>query len=186
MNLRAGALIVGMLMVVFSMVIATQFGVTTVRFTYTVAHPSNADIRFIASDNSSDSLRVLRGDASNKSVGVFLGNWSANQNKTLTAAVGLVNEERFAVNITHVIVSCQGPSADYLEIWLHGDRDTQQEDETNATVCLFSKNTSSYSASTTAWTLGPGDGDANTMNQNASQSSTQSINIVVYFRSNSN
>ena len=163
-------MLLGVMLVVLSTVMATQYTWTKARYTLTISHPTEADIRFIGSDNSSDGNRLLNADASNLSVALRFGNWSANTNKTWTAAFGIVNEERFAVNITHVNVSCVGPVADYLQIWLHGDRDTQQEDETNSTVLLFNKNATSWSGTSTAWVLGPGDGNPGTMRHNASVS----------------
>ena len=166
MRLDKRVMLLGTMMVVLSTVMATQYTTSKARYTFTVEHQSNADIRFIASDISVDGIRVLNADSQNKSLELRLGNWSANKNKTYAAAFGIVNEERFAVNITHV--NCSGAGTEYLEIWLHGDRDTQQQDETNTTVCLYSKGNSSYDSTTTAWILGPGDGNARTMRANAS------------------
>jgi len=43
---------------------ATQYAVTKVGYEFSIVHPSDADIRFIGSDNSTDG-RVLRVDGAN-------------------------------------------------------------------------------------------------------------------------
>ena len=58
---------IGITAIVFSMVIATQFASTRTGYSYSIVHPSNADIRFIGSDNSSDGVMVLRVDGDNSS-----------------------------------------------------------------------------------------------------------------------
>ena len=45
---------IGVMLVVLSMTMATQYATTKVSYTFGIVHPSNADIRFVGSDNSSD------------------------------------------------------------------------------------------------------------------------------------
>jgi len=161
-----------MLMVVLTMVIATQYAVTELGYEYTIVHPSNADIRFIGSDNSSDGVRVLRVDGTNGTnakIKIELGNWSANQNKTYTAAFGIVNEEKFAVNITHINVSTTG--TDYMQIWLHGDRDENPASDSTS-VFMWDKGSIVNASTTTAWTLAYGDANKGTMKDNVSAGGT--------------
>ena len=52
--------IIGIMLIVLSMTMATQYATTQVGYEYNIVHPSNADIRFVASDNSTDNITVLR------------------------------------------------------------------------------------------------------------------------------
>ncbi|MBN2065980.1 MAG: hypothetical protein JW771_04130 [Candidatus Thermoplasmatota archaeon] len=159
MNINRRLTLVGVMLVVLSMTMATQYAVTKVGYEYSIVHPSNADIRFIGSDNSSDG-RVLRVDGANGSsarVKLSFGNWSANSNKTYTAAFGIVNEELMDVNITHINVS-NTTGADYTQIWLHANRSQKIEDDADS-VYMWSKNSSKNSSTTTAWTLAAGNGN---------------------------
>lgn len=163
---------IGIMLIVLSMTMATQYATTKVGYSYGIVHPSNADIRYIGSDNSSeDGLRVLRVD-NNGSGGIYarieLGNWSANQNKTYTAAFGIVNEEPFAVNITHINLSTG--AGNYMQIWLHGDRSAKTEDDPSS-VFMYNNGTVVNDSSTVAWTLARGDANASSMTLNASNSS---------------
>jgi len=151
------------MLVVLSMTMATQYAVTRVGYTFTIVHPSDADIRFIGSDNSTDG-RVLRINAANaSSVGVELefGNWSAGSNKTYTAAFGIVNEELNSVNITHINVSA-GTGSDYTQIWLHGNRSEDQSNDATA-VFMWDRTSSENLSSTTAWVLAGGNQNPNNM-----------------------
>ncbi len=133
MHLKREFLVVGILIVLLSTLFATQYATTKVSFQYAIVHPSNADIRFVGSDNSSaDGLRVLRvsGDnGSNAKIGLEFGNWSANMNTTYTAAFAIVNEEGFAVNITHVTVTNTSGTSDYMQVWLHGNGSLMAEND---------------------------------------------------------
>jgi hypothetical protein len=126
--------ILGVLLIVLSMTMATQYATTKVKFTYTVVHPSNADIRFIGSDNSSDAsgrvLRVVNNGSGTQYAQINLGDWMPNSTKNYTAAFGIVNEEGFPVNITHVNVS--GTGTDRMHIWIHADRDADAAQEAAA------------------------------------------------------
>ena len=157
---------VGVLLVVLSMVIATQYSTTRVGYSYSIVHPSNSDIRFIGSDNCSDGIRVLRVDGDNssggRSVGLEFGNWSVNQNMSYTAAFGIVNEERFCVNITHINVSISSGSFSYMKIWLHGDRSSRAGDDAGS-VFMWDNRTSMNDSGTVAWSLDQGNQDPSTM-----------------------
>ncbi len=154
-------------MVVLSLVISTQFATTKTGYSYAIVHPSNADIRFIGSDNTSDGIRVLRVDGDNssgsRSVGLEFGNWSVNQNTTYTAAFGIVNEERFSVSITHINVSVSSGTYDYMQIWLHGDRSAKADDDSSS-VFMWDNGTSMNDSDTIAWTLDEGNQNPNDMN----------------------
>jgi len=157
-------MLLGVLLVVLTMTMATQYATTKIGYSYSIVHPSNADIRYIASDNSSDGVRVLRIDGDNSSgsrnVKIVLGNWTENQNKTYTAAFGIVNEESFAVNITHINVSTT--DSDYMQIWLHGDRDTLPSADASS-VMIWNKGSTGFSSSSCAWKLGAGNQNPDNM-----------------------
>ncbi len=154
-------------MVVLSLVISTQYATTKTGYSYAIVHPSNADIRFIGSDNTSDGIRVLRVDGDNssgsRSVGLEFGNWSVNQNTTYTAAFCIVNEEHFSVNITHINVSVSAGTYDHMQIWLHGDRSAKASDDSSS-VFMWDNGTSVNDSDTIAWTLDEGNQNPNNMN----------------------
>jgi len=167
MRLDRRLVIVGILVIVLSVTMATQYATTKVGYAYSIVHPSNADIRFIASDNSTDGIMILRVDGTNASgdrnVKVQLGgNWSENFNKTYTAAFGIVNEEQFNVTITHINVSTTS-GADYMQIWVHGDRDTIAGSD-GTSVMVWNKATLGYDTSSSVWVLGAGNQNAENMN----------------------
>ena len=167
MRLDRRLTLIGIMVIILSVTIATQYATTKVGYSYSIVHPSNADIRFIGSDNSSDGIMVLRVDGDNSSgsrnVKVKLGgNWTENYNKTYTAAFGIVNEERFNVTITHINVSTEAGS-DYLQIWLHGDRDAIAGSD-GTSVMVRNKASLGFDASSSAWALGTGNQNAENMN----------------------
>ena len=104
MRIDRRLVLIGVMLIVLSMTMATQYAIIRTSYSYSLVHPSNADIRFIASDNSTDGIFLLRINGTNGTTNSELilsfGNISANQNKTYTAAFGIVNEESVAVNIT--------------------------------------------------------------------------------------
>ncbi len=164
MRIDRRLILVGVLLIVLSMTMATQYATTKVGYTFGIVHPSESDIRFIGSDNSSDNIRLLRVSGTNGSSDVALtlsfGNITAGQNKTYSAAFGIVNEEAFKVNITHINVSAD-TGTDYLKIWLHGDRDASIDDDgTSVEVWDWQEggNRHSYGSSDCVWQLGAGDG----------------------------
>lgn len=158
------------MLIVLSMTMATQFATTKVSYTFGIVHPSNADIRFVGCDNSSSDgdrvLRVLNNATTSQYVTISLGDWMPNSQKNYTAAFAIVNEEGFAVNISHVNVSGSGATASYIDVWLHGNRTTQAalETGTNAAVKVVAAGASLQGASSCAWKLAAGDGNVAYMN----------------------
>jgi hypothetical protein len=127
--MRKKLTLVLILAITLSTISATQYVRADVGFSYEIVHPSDADIRYIGSDNAADGLRVLRADSSNSSVSLEFGKWSGNQTKTYTAAFGIVNEEMFPVLIRDVSVVMHDGAADYMQIWLHAHEDMYAADE---------------------------------------------------------
>jgi hypothetical protein len=161
--------LLGVILVVLNMTMATQYATTKVAFSYGIVHPSNADIRFVGSDNSSDGNgRVLRVDNSSNSwySQISLGDWMPNSEKNYTAAFAIVNEEASVVNITHANVS--GTGWDYMTVWLHGNRSKDVSEEgDSAKVCILDNGTSPFGASDCAWQLAAGNKDTTNMNGTA-------------------
>lgn len=161
--MRKKLLLVAVAAVVLSTITATQYVRADIGYEYSISHPSNSDIRYIGSDNSSDGIRVLRVDGSNSThakVKLVFGTWSADQNKTYTAAFGIVNEENFSVDITDITVSTTA-GADYMQIWLHGDRDKKAENDASS-VFMWDKGVSKDGAGAD-WTLAAGNQNASDM-----------------------
>jgi len=173
-------IIPGVFFIVLNMVIATQYATTKVGYEYYIVHPSDANIRYIGSDNSSDSIRVLRVIGSNTTnVGVKLrlgGNFTTNSLKTYTAAFGIVNEETHSVNITHINVSSDNHT--YLRIWLHGDRDANANSTTTdpTSIYMWENATQINASDTVAWTLAAGNENSNDMCYNISDRAGESVN----------
>jgi len=164
MRIDRRLVLIGVMLVVLSMTMATQYATTKIGYEYNIVHPSDSDIRFIGSDNSTDNIRVLRVDGDNSSGQqsvklTFGGNLTVNQNKTYTAAFGIVNEEPFAVNITHINVSA---STDHLQIWLHGDRDSIADND-DTSVMVWDNGSKGFDSSSCVWQLAAGDQDASSM-----------------------
>lgn len=169
---------IGVLLVVLSMTMATQYATTKIGYEYSIVHPSNAAIRFIGSDNASTGngyrvLRIVGANGTTAAVKLSFGNLTANQTKTFSAAFGIINEELFAVNITHINVSTSDD--DFLQIWLHGDRDVNADNSSNdpTSIFMYNKGTIVNGSGTTAWTLGRGDADPNTMRYNLSNATSE-------------
>jgi len=163
------------MLVVLSMTMATQYVTTKVGYSYDIVHPSNADIRFVGFDNASDEIRLLRTFSGTNTSGALnltlnFGNVSENQNLTYTAAFGIVNEEKFKVNITHVNVNSGEHNQMYLDIWLHNRPNLMATNEqvTNRTHIWKSEggagSSMGFSNSTCAWILAAGDSDPDTLN----------------------
>ena len=178
MSINRRLTIIGILVVVVSMTMATQYATTKIGYEYSIVHPSNAAIRFIGSDNAStgDGYRILRVDGANATTAVLklsFGNLSANFNKTYTAAIGIANEERFAVNITHINISTSDDN--FMQIWLHGDRDinANRTGGDTTSVFMYDKGTVINTSSTTAWTLARGDADPSTIRYNVSDAGSE-------------
>jgi hypothetical protein len=166
MRIDRRLVLIGVMLIVLSMTMATQYATTKISYSYAIVHPSNADVRFIGSDNSSDDgkrcLRVNTNSSTNRYLTLELGDWFPNSLKNYTAAFGIVNEEGFAVKITHINISSETPSG-YITMWLHGDRDADYNGNGAASVKVVSGGSSLFTASNTAWTLAAGDGDVGTM-----------------------
>lgn len=162
--------LIGVMIIVLSMTMATQYATTKAKYSFAIVNPSYADIRFIASDNSSDDgIRVLR--ITNNATGqqyatLELGDWMPNSEKNYTAAFGIVNEEGVYVNISYINVS--GVNASYLDIWLHGDRDKDVSLDTGTTVKMVNDGAALFSATDSAWTLRAGDGNPETLSHDGS------------------
>lgn len=157
---------IGVMLIVMSMTMATQYATTKVGYQYDIVHPSNADIRFIGSDNSTDG-RVLRVDGANGTTArltLEFGDWGADSNKTYTAAFGIVNEEGIDVRIMHINVSNTTGNPDYLQIWLHGDRDKKVADDGGTVVFMWDNGTLESSTTSIAWVLAAGDQNTSSMN----------------------
>lgn len=164
MNIRRRFTLLGVLLVVLSVTMATQYATTKISYSFGIVHPSDADIRFIASDNSAaDNKRVLRAEnnATNPTLTVELGDWMPNSEKNYTAALGIVNEEQFAVTISHCTVSGTGTAN--VSVWLHGDRDVDVNSDGGDTFCLVSSGVSQSNSASSAWVLAAGNGDSSDM-----------------------
>lgn len=171
MRIDRRLMLLGVMLVVLSMTMATQYTVTRIGYSYALVHPSEADIRFIGSDNASGGARLLRvnDNTSNQYMTLELGNWTVGQNTSYSAAFGIVNEEDFAVNITHVNISGASNSEDYMRLWVHSDRDANAKDEAAANKVLLWDTTSDSltTSQTCAWQLAAGDHNSSNMSAGA-------------------
>jgi len=166
MRIDRRLILIGVMLVVLSMTMATQYAVTKVGYSFGIVHPSDADIRFIGNDNASDGkflLRVAENTSTDQALIINLGNLSSSQNKTYTAAFGIVNEENFSVNITHVNITADS-GVDYVQIWFHGNPNLTAENDASA-VYAWNKgiDPGDFSASTCIWQLAGGDGNVETI-----------------------
>jgi len=172
-------MLLAVLFLVLNMIVATQYAVTKIGYTYTLVHPSDASIRFIGSDNSSDGIRVLRvagSNVSNIQLTLRLGDvYSSNMKKTFTAAFGIVNEETYDLNITYINVSSANYT--YMKIWLHGNRTANANSTTTdpSSVFMWNNNTIVNASNTTAWILRGGDANSSSMCYNVSDRSNCTI-----------
>jgi hypothetical protein len=162
---------IGLLVVVTAMVMATQYATMRLGYEFNIVHPSNANLRLIGSDNSSDGVRVLRVRGANGSGALLklaFGNVSANQSTSYTAAFGIVNEEVYPLNITHFNVT--SPNCTYLRIWLHGDRDADasQNGGDSSSILMYNNGTFVNLSNTTSWILAPGNRNPGDMCSNTS------------------
>jgi len=172
---------IGVLLIVLSMTMATQYATTKVSYTFGIVHPSNADIRFVGSDNASDGrvLRVVNNASNSRYITVNLGSFFPNSLKNYTAAFAIVNEEGFKVNITHCNVS--GTAASYITIYLHNNRTTEAANEVaSARYLLVSSGVSQSTWNTNAWVLAAGNLDASNMNGTAIRTPWDGTKYVRY------
>jgi len=173
MTINKRLLILGILMVICTMVVATQFAVTKLGYEFDIVHPSESNIRFIGSDNTSGGrvLRVANGNGTS-ALKLSLGSWSVGTIKIYSAAFGIVNEEDVPLKIMYINASSLNSSQNYtyLKIWLHGNRPANANNTNNdpTTVLMFDNDTIVNATNTTAWTLAPGDANTSTMCSNIS------------------
>ena len=181
MKVNKKLMILAVLFLVLNMITATQYAVTKLGYSYTIVHPSNACIRLIGSDNSSDGIRVLRvvgSNTSNIAVTLRLGNISTNMKKTYTAAFGIVNEETYALNITHINVSSLNYT--YMEIYLHGNRTANADSNLTdpSRVFMWNNDTMVNTSNTTAWILAAGNANSSDMCSNTTDRTNYSTNTT--------
>lgn len=181
MRIKKKFFILGMLILITAMVMATQFAVTKLGYEFNIVHPSNSNLRFLGSDNSSDGVRLLRvaGENDTKvSLKLTFGNFSANQTYTYSAAFGIVNEEKFPVNITYITVNSSYWT--YMKIWLHGNRiaDASINTSDSSGVLMFNNGTIVNASNTTAWILAAGNGNPNDMCSKVSDRRNNSCNTT--------
>jgi len=157
-DVRKKVLLIGITVAVLSAAVATQYARITIGYEFSVVHPSNGFIRFVAMDNSTDGRRLLRiEDNDTATMTIKFGDIPKGMNKTYTAAFAIVNEEGFPVNITGVSVS--GTGASFIRIWLHADPTVDAASEAATAKLLIWDG----SASQGYWILDTGDMDNSTM-----------------------
>ena len=175
MKIKRQCLIIGILLVVLMTVVATQYATTKIGYHYNIVHPSDSDIRFIGSDNSSDDIRLLRVDGVNgtgATLKLEFNNISRNFNKTYTAAFAIVNEEAYNISITHINV--QSVNITYMKIWLHGNMSSTIDSDATS-VFMFDNGTIVNDSSTEAWVLAAGDDNASSVCANVSNPAPTTI-----------
>ncbi len=183
MNIDPRLFIIGMLLVVSTMVAATQFSLIDLQYQYQIIPPPIPDygIHYIGADNSSDGMRVLRvsGTGDSRVLKIVLGNWSGSYQITYTAAFGIVNEDNRSVTITHIeVIPTVENQPTYLKIWLHGNRIAYAGSSSdNSSVLMFDNGTQLKNEHTTAWILAQGDNNASTMCSNYSNPVLYTISL---------
>lgn len=179
MKVRRKLAIIAVLFLILNMIIATQYAITKLDYEFTIVHPCNSSMRYIGSDNASDGERVLRiagSNVTNVRLVLNLGNiFTTNMVKTYTAAFGIVNEESYSLNITHINVSSSNFT--YMKIYLHGNRTANCINLSNdpSAVYMWNNNTMMNSSNSTAWTLAAGNNDTSDMCHNISDRANNSI-----------
>ena len=188
MRMDRRLMLIGVILVVLSMTMATQYASIKATYTFTIVHPSNADIRFISSDNSSTDgercLRVVNNGTGTQYVTLDLGSWMPDSSTNYSAAFGIVNEQDQYVNLTHVNIS--GVNASYLDIWVHSNRSVDAPNEpADAAVKIVDNGAALYSASHNVWTFAPGDGNIKTISADYGASGGQT-HLPVYWDAGAN
>jgi hypothetical protein len=176
-QMRKKLLLVGILAVTLSTISATQYVRADLGFSYEIVHPSDADIRYIGSDNAPDGLRVIRGNnagndpdpLTSSSVSLEFGRWAIGQTKVYTAAFGIVNEESFDVDINGINAVFDGDAE--IQIWLHGDEDVEATTSTVDAVLMY--DSEDGGAQVGSWTLAAGDQDPDTANDGTDDVDTE-------------
>jgi len=179
------------------MIIATQYATIQLAYEYSIVHPCDSSIRIIGSDNASDGVRVLRVASSNTTnvqLKLYFGNrFAGGMTKTYSAAFGIVNEENYTINITHINVTSLNHT--YLKIYLHGNRSANANNLTQdpTGVFMWNNNTVVNESNTTAWKLAAGDDNSTNMCYNTSNRAATTIKTpwdktahVRYSRNDSN
>ena len=189
MRIDRRLVLIGVMLIVLSMTMATQYATTQISYSFALVHPSDADIRFIGSDNSSDDakrvLRVSNNASGSRFLTIELGDWFPDSTKNYSAAFGIVNEENFAVNITHINMS--GTNTGYIDIWLHGDRDDDYPGDAGTKVRAVDNGVDQFSSGTAViWTLAAGDGNPSTMSADGTTQLTTSWDATSAVRYSSN
>lgn len=176
MKIQKRLFIIGLLLLILTMVVATQYAVTKVAYEYAIVHPSDAAIRFIGSDNSSDGIRVLRtNNLTNNTITLFFGNLTTNMKKTYTAAFGIVNEEPFPVEITHINVTSSNTT--YMKIWIHSNRTANAESNLTdpSAILMYDNGTYINMSNIATWILAAGNVNSSNMCSNISDRINNSI-----------
>jgi len=179
MKINRKLMILGVLLIVLNMLVATQYAVTKLNYVYTLVHPCDASIRYVGSDNSSDGIRVLRiagSNTTNVSIQLRLGNiFTTNMIRTFSAAFGIVNEEKYPLNITYINISSANET--YMKIWLHGNRTANANSTSTdpSSVFMYDNGVIVNPGNTTAWVLAAGDGNTSSMCYNVSDRTNCSI-----------
>ena len=155
MDVRKKILLVGIGVVILSAAVATQYARITIGYEFSVVHPSDGLIRFVALDNATDGHRLLRViDNGTGEMKLKFGNISQGMVKTYTAAFAIVNEEGFKVNITGI--SFTGTGQQYVRVWLHSHANTEASSDGGLQIWDGS-NSQGW------WILDAGNGDNTTM-----------------------
>ena len=157
--------IIGVVIVVLSTTMATQYANTKISYTFNIVHPTDTGIRFIASDNcSDDGFRCLRVENNASPVlSLDLGEWFPNSTKNYTAAFGIVNENNYSVNISYIQII--GDNISFIDIWVHGNRteDYPDEGDCSTRVKVVDNGVSLYSKGSCVWKLAIGDDNTSSM-----------------------
>ena len=104
-------------LVVLSVINATQFARVGAAYSYTVSN-YGAYVHFLTRDGDPiDSSKPVLTSSGNTSYSLSLGIWCPGTNKTYTAAFAIVNEEDYAVTL--VGVNVEGTGIDYVYIYAH-------------------------------------------------------------------
>lgn len=173
-------MLLAVLFLILNVILATQYAVTKIGYEYYIVHPSDANIRYIGSDNTTGG-RVLRMEGANTTgiLKIVLGNWSVGTNKMYSAAFGIVNEEDVSISITHINISITSGYS-YMDIWLHGNRTANGNSTVNdpTSVLMVTNGTTMNTSDTIAWTLAPGNDDSLDMCYNVSDRTNCSTNTT--------
>ena len=167
-------------LVVLSVINATQFARVGAAYSYTVSN-MGADVHFITCDgNPVDNTKPLLVSSANASYSISLGTWCPGTNKTFTAAFGIVNEEDYP--ITLVGVNVEGTGIVNMHIFAHSNKgktctidkivtDDASKRETNADAAnqiaaLWNGTLGASAKASGTWVLGAGDDNGATYDDN--------------------